>query len=72
MRTGSKYAALLPRRYSEDKNPGWVIRYFRVLKNFPSKCVMSLKKCAIRWPADCCGARFSCPHLLQYLPASMA
>src|SRR5260370_24816705 len=68
MGIGLRSVAFRPAIYSADKNPGFRIRYFTVLKNFPSKWVISLKKCCTRCQTVSFGSRFSCPQIGQYRP----
>jgi len=52
----------LPFMYSSESNPGLVSNSLSVLKNLPSKCVKSLKKCTNKCQTLSLGSTFSCPQ----------
>jgi hypothetical protein len=56
---GLRYRTLLPIMYSFDKKPGLIIRSFKEVKNFPSKWVISSKKCVTRCHTVSLGSMFS-------------
>src|SRR5216684_3637784 len=68
IRIGFRKDARLPAIYWADRKPGFRSRSFTVSKNFPSKWVMSLKKCVTRCHTVSFGSRFSCPQTWQYRP----
>ena len=70
--TGLRYLFLLPHLYSADRKPGFRRSNFSVLKNLPSKWVMSLKKWVMRCQTDSAGSKFSCPQIWQNLPYTCA
>ena len=60
--TGLRYFDLLPLACSKERKPGLASSSLPVLKNFPSKCVMSLKKWLTRCHTVCLVSTFSCPQ----------